>query len=59
VQEIAIKCIEQQIHMFSCELLMQRVRSSDEDDGVGGSCVYGHYDKRLVRFAIFQLILIC
>jgi hypothetical protein len=45
VQEIAIKkCIEQ-IHMFSCELLMQRVRSGDEDDGVEGSYVYGHFYK--------------
>jgi hypothetical protein len=63
VQEIATKCKEQ-IHMFSCELLMQRARSDDEDDGIGGSCVYGHYYKtwvqfiRLKKFTIFQLILI-
>ncbi len=49
MQEIAIKCIEQ-IHMFSCELFMQRVRSDDEDDGDGGSCVYGHYYKTWVQF---------
>lgn len=36
MQEIAIKWIEQ-IHMFSCELLMQRETSDDEDDGIGGS----------------------
>lgn len=45
VQEIAIKCIEQQIHMFSCELLMQRVRSSDEDEGLEGLVYMGTMTK--------------